>query len=961
MKDHIIVAVAGNPNSGKTTLFNNITGARQHVGNYPGVTVEKKEGRCVHQGVKMTMVDLPGTYSLAAYSIEELIARKFVVDDRPDVVVDIVDASNLERNLYLVSQFIELGVPLVIALNMTDVAAKRGIRIDEDQVAELIGCPVVPTVGSRNEGTAALLDAIVAAARAGAATNPERVRYGREIEDEILKITRALQPKPDAGPQPPPRWVALKLLEKDEDVLKSLHESWERPEGVVQTVHESTAHLERIFGDEPEAIIADRRYGFARGVHLAAVTDEAQDRLTRSDRIDKIVCSRLLGPVLFVVAMYAVFQMTFTIGGPLTDWIETFFDWSGRWVGSWWPAGAESPLKSLLVDGVISGVGGVMTFLPNILLLFLAIAFLEDSGYMARVAFLVDKLMHKIGLHGKSFIPMVIGLGCNVPGIMATRTLDSSRDRLTTLLVLPLMSCSARLPIYALIIPAFFPQRYYARMLLLMYLIGIALALISAKVLRSTLFRGEAMPFVMELPPYRLPTLRGTLIHMWERGWLYLKKAGTLILGASVVLWALTSYPRDHSLDRVYNGARAEAEADLGEPSWRLNLGDVRGAAGLMDKLLSEAQLPTPSPSQRIWQLLGPEAQGQLQPRKGSEEQRGRELVAALDGLLVRRDLYVPECFSSIVLGPEVRKGLAATPRLPEHAVRRLNRKLLTAAYPEHLRPAPAKGIRDVSVALGMAPESTTLARAVHALRGPSEQARHETWARLARSASDWAKVQAFMTMREQVLAVRSETTQGLAKLRTSASEVNRLQALGLQKQLSEALGVLQAKGPTTYTAVVELVDEVEGPLDARLVALSRASQTEALRHTVAGRVGRALEVVLKPLGFDWRIATAFIGALAAKEVFVAQMGIVFSLGEGQEGAEGLRKTLQMHYTPLVGFCIMLFMLISTPCVATVAVTKRETNSWRWALFQLGSLTVMAYVITLAVYQLGSVLGLGAA
>ena len=954
MKDQIVVAVAGNPNSGKTTIFNNITGARQHVGNYPGVTVEKKEGHCVHKGVKMTLVDLPGTYSLTAYSVEELIARKFVVDEAPDVVVDIVDASNLERNLYLASQFIELSLPLVVALNMIDVAEQRGVKVDEAKVAELTGCPVVPTVGSRNEGTAALLDAIVHAARGGAATNPERVRYGREIEDEILKITKALPSEMQLRQRPSARWVALKLLEKDEDVTRAVRDLSERPEEAAQAVEGPIAHLERVFGEEPEAIIADRRYGFARGVCLEAETEQGQDRLTRSDHIDKIVCNRLLGPIFFVLAMYVVFQLTFTIGGPLMDCMETLFDWAGTHVGSWWPSGVESPLKSLLVDGVIGGVGGVVVFLPNILLLFLAIAVLEDSGYMARAAFIVDKLMHKIGLHGKSFIPMVIGFGCSVPGIMATRTLDSKRDRLTTLLVLPLMSCSARLPIYALIIPAFFPQRYYAWMLLLIYFIGIALAVVSAKVLRSTLFRGEAVPFVMELPPYRLPTLRGTLIHMWERGWLYLKKAGTLILGASILLWALTSYPRKPGLDLVYDQALAEAEAELGELSSHVNIGDLRDAGSLLETLRAEGPSATPSPSRRIWGMLDAEARGLLLQGSASEEERTRILVKALNALLPRRDLYEAEDFGAVALGREAQDLLASgTNQLSESRVRRLNRLLLADAYPQHIAKGPSRDIKSIAAALGLSPESTTLAEAFRAVREKAGDKRQEALDRLAKRAGDWGKVQAFLDMRGHVLAVRRESDESMAKLEAIQGEARSLQALGLQKRLSEALSVLQEKDPGTYSAVLNFVDEAETPFNARMAALGRARQTEALKYTAAGRVGRALEVALRPLGFDWRIATALIGAFAAKEVFVAQMGIVFSLGDADEGAEGLRKTLQSHYTPLVGLCIMLFTLISAPCMATIAVTKREANSWGWAMFQLCSLTLMAYVVTFIVYQAG--------
>jgi len=818
VKKEITVALAGNPNSGKTTLFNNITGARQHVGNYPGVTVEKKEGSREHKGVRMRFVDLPGTYSLTAYSIEELIARQFVIDEAPDVLVSIVDASNLERNLYLVAQFIEMGVPLVVVLNMMDVAADRGVKIHPDTVSELIGCPVVATVGSKNEGTTELLDTVLQVTEEGAAASPERVRYGKEIEDEVRKIAGLLGDDEEVTRHRPPRWLAIKLLERDDEVAQTVEDECANGKQVLETAQASVAHLERVFGDDPEAVIADRRYGFARGVYVPAATEEGDDRLTRSDRIDKVVCDRFVGPVLFVLAMYLVFQLTFTLGGPPMGWLETFFGWAGEKVASLWAPGSDSPLKSLLVDGVIGGVGGVIVFLPNILLLFMAIAFLEDSGYMARAAFLVDKLMHKFGLHGKSFIPMVIGFGCNVPGIMATRTLDSPRDRLATLLVLPLMSCSARLPIYSLIIPAFFPSRYYARLLLLIYFIGIALAVVAAKILRVTLLRGEPVPFVMELPPYRFPTFRGILIHMWERSWLYVKKAGTLILGASIVMWFLTSYPKAPHITAAYDRGVAEAEAE-------------------------------------------------------AEELSGR---------------------------------LAAELRLPH--------------------------------------ESTLIRDALAAIRtggGETDQV-----GRLAE----------FLALRRRVLTVRREFATQAAQLGDGLEETN---LLALQKKRDDALSVLRSRDPELYAAVLNVVDRLEEPLNRRLAALAKAKQAGTLGYTVAGRIGRGLAVVLKPLGFDWRVGTALIGAFAAKEVFVAQLGIVFSLGEADEQSEGLRAALRDAYSPLVAFCIMLFTLISMPCIATVAVTRRETSSWGWTFLQLGGLTLLAYVITLVVYQLGTFLQIG--
>ncbi|MBN2396997.1 MAG: ferrous iron transport protein B, partial [Deltaproteobacteria bacterium] len=501
------------------------------------------------------------------------------------------------------------------------------------------------------------------------------------------------------------------LLENDKELRATVGSP-----AVEDQIEKSAQRIEKMLGESPETAIAGARYGFISGACQEAVRSTIEIRHTISDRIDAVVTNRLLGIPLFLGLMYLVFQLTFTLGNPPMGWIEGLFGWLGGVIKGWWPAGSESLLKSLLIDGIIGGVGGVLVFLPNILLLFLAIAVLEDSGYMARAAFIMDRLMHKIGLHGKSFIPMLIGFGCSVPAIMATRMLENRRDRLVTMLVVPLMSCGARLPIYALIIPAFFPQMWHAPMLWIIYLIGILLAVASAKLLRVTILKGESVPFVMELPPYRMPTIKGVLIHMWERGWLYLRKAGTIILGISILLWAMTTFP-----------------------------------------------------------------------------------------------------------------GLSA-----DEAAR-------------------------------------------------FEQARQE----------------------------------------------------------------------------IRAVNMTEGERAGALAVADNEEAEAALRGSIAGRVGRAMEPFLRPMGFDWKIGTALIGAFAAKEVFVAQMGIVYSVGEADEESETLRDKLRSTYTPLVGFCIMLFCLISAPCMATIAVTRRESNSWGWALFQLGGLTLLAYVITVLVFQTGTLLGIG--
>ena len=687
IKKRITVALVGNPNSGKTTIFNNLTGARQHVGNYPGVTVEKKEGLFNVDGTEIIVVDLPGTYSLTAYSVDERIARSYIIDRKPDVVVDVIDSSNLERNLYLTMQLLELNVPMVLLFNMIDVAKSRGIRFDQAVLSEAMGAPIVMTVGNRGIGTRDIIGTVIKMAEGGFKHKTIKIDYGIEIEKEIEGLQRIIGDNGFARNLYDPRWIAIKLLENDPEVLDKIES-----DVLKSTLRDIESRLEEQSGELPETLIAERRYRFITEIcdRAGQLTDDG--KRTATDKIDTIMTDRIFGLPIFLGMMYLVFQLTFTVGDPLVGFIESFFGWSGGVVTGWWQPGVESPLKSLLVDGIIGGVGGVIVFLPNILLLFLAIAFLEDSGYMPRAAFIMDRLMYKLGLHGKSFIPMLIGFGCSVPAIMATRTLDNRRDRLITMLVTPLMSCGARLPIYSLIIPAFFPMKLHGTILFLIYLIGITLAIVSAKVLRLTVFKGPSAPFVMELPPYRLPTLKSTLIHMWERGRLYLKKAGTIIFGVSIVLWALTSYPK-------------------------------------------------------------------------------KEVITASD--------------------PEV-------------------------------------------------------------------------------------------------------------------------------------------------------------------------VQAEEMSYSFAGRIGRVMEPVIKPLGFDWKIGTAMVGAFAAKEVFVAQMGIVYAVRDPELESGTLREKLGKTYSPLTGFCIMLFMLISAPCMATVAITRRESNSWKWALFQFGGLTIMAYVLTLIVYQVGSAFGIGA-
>ncbi|RPF42566.1 ferrous iron transport protein B [Thermodesulfitimonas autotrophica] len=531
----VTVALAGNPNVGKSCIFNNLTGARQHVGNWPGVTVEKKEGQMLYAGEAVRVVDLPGVYGLGAFSEDEIIARDYILAGEADVIINIVDATNLERNLYLTVELLEMGANLVVALNLMDEAAGRGLKIDVPKLGALLGVPVVPTVAPKKQGMEELVAAALKRAREGS-PQPLAVPYGREVEAELARLETALAAYAAAVAGLPRRWVAVKLLEGDELVRRR----FERYPALLKLVEESAARLAALTGEDAAALVAEGRYGFIAGLVRETVSRQktAAEKLTLSDKIDQVVTHRLLGIPIFLGAMWLLFKFTFALGGPLVGYTEAFFEWLGGRA-----AAIPNPvLASLVKDGIIGGVGSVLVFIPPIFLLFLGLSFLEDSGYMARAAYVMDRLMHALGLHGKSFIPLLIGFGCNVPAIMATRTLENRRDRLITLLVAPLMSCAARLPVYVLFAGAFFGARQ-GLVVFSLYLLGIILAVLMGMLFKVTLFKGEQAPFVMELPPYRLPTFKGTLIHMWERGAAFVKKAGTVIFGVVVLVWLLSNVP----------------------------------------------------------------------------------------------------------------------------------------------------------------------------------------------------------------------------------------------------------------------------------------------------------------------------------------------------------------------------------------------------------------------------------
>ncbi len=690
------IALAGNPNSGKTTIFNALTGAHQHVGNYPGVTVERRAGEFTIKGHKVQVVDLPGTYSLSSYSPEEKIAQEELLGNRFDAVVVVVDSLALRRSLVFLAQIMQTGANPVLCLNMSDEADKAGLRIDVPQLRKLLGFPVVRTVGHKASGLDHLRQAILEAIKHP--VRKSRLVLGRRMEDAIVRVCKPLQ---DTGQyRNAIKWVATRLLVDDDYFVQRVRMMGQAGIEAVSMAAQERQRIESDTGIDIRMFLSQRYYGFVDGLLAEVITRHPNDNARAvSNAIDRVLANRIMGFPIFIVILYGIFWLTFTAGAPPMEWIASGFSLLGHWISGFWPAGSHSALKSLLVDGIIGGVGGVLVFVPNILLLFFGLALLEDTGYMARAAFLMDRIMHKFGLHGQSFIPMITGFGCSVPAIMATRTLENERDRLTTMMVIPLMSCGARLPIWMLLIPAFFPQVWRAPMLFFIYAFGVIMALLMAKLLRKTVLKGDDAPFVMELPPYRMPTLKAVLMKMWEETWMYIKKAGTIILGVSIVMWFISSYPKKHH--------------------------------------------------------------------------------------------YVVD-----------REVAAGTVHLSQAEIR-------------HRRAA------------------------------------------------------------------------------------------------------------------------------------------EDLSYSIAGRIGRFLEPAIRPLGFDWRIGTAIIGAFAAKEVFVSQMGIIYSLGETNEHSKGLRSTLAHEYSPLVGFSLMLFMLLTAPCMATVAATRKESGSWRWALFQLFGLTALAYTVSLVVYQVG--------
>lgn len=722
MSPSLTFALAGNPNCGKTTLYNALTGARQHVGNYPGVTVEKREGRLRAAGRELTLVDLPGMYSLTAYSADERAARAFLVEEKPSCVIDVVDAGTLERGLYLTVQLLELGAPVVLALNMMDEVRRRGLRLDAGLLARLLGVPVVETVARRGLGTKDLVrQALDFARQRRGRWQPLHLSYGPDMDRALAAMQARIEADRFLTDRFPARWLALKYLENDEDVVALGRTAGPTAAFLEKTAAGLAGHIRATQNTYPEAVISDYRYGFIASLMRQGVLRRAAvpDRLALSDALDRVLTHAVAGPVIMLLVLFGMFQLTFWASTPAMDRLEAGFGWLGGQATTLLPPGL---LRSLVVSGVIAGVGGVVGFVPLIGVMFFLLSCLEDLGYTARMAYMLDRVFRAFGLHGASVMPFIIsgGIpgGCAVPGVMAARTLRSPRERLATILSAPFMACGAKIPVYLLLIAAFFP-RHPGLILFLVTLASWAAALGVAKLWRTTVIPGASTPFLMELPPYRLPTLRGLCIHTGERAWQYLKKAGTVILAISVVMWAAMTFP----------GLPAEQAADF---------------------------------------------------------------AAARAVLTARRDAL----------------------------------------------PANAPGRADLA---------------------------------------------------------------------------------------------------------------------AKLLRLDNVQAEEALRHSLAGRLGVALEGVSRLAGFDWRINIALIGGLAAKEVVVSTLGTAYAMGEASPDApEALSARLAADpaFSPTAALALFAFTILYAPCFVTVAVMARET-AWKWAAFAVIANTLLGFVAAVAVYQLG--------
>ena len=584
----INVALVGNPNCGKTSLFNFASGAHERVGNYSGVTVDAKVGTAHFEGYEFNIVDLPGTYSLSAYSPEELYVRKQIIEHTPDIIINVIDSSNLERNLYLTTQLVDMHLRMVCALNMFDETEKRGDVVNYDKLSELFGIPMVPTVFTSGRGVDELFSAVI---KLYEGTEDEEahfrhihINHGHEIEDGISRIQKYLKEDAVIRQRYSTRYLGIKLMERDRDVEKFINTL----PNAKEIFNERDLAAERVqeeMKEDSETAIMDAKYGFIHGALSEAsyATGQNKDTYQMTHLIDRVITNRYLGFPIFIAMIWLMFETTFSLGQYPMDWIEAAVGWIGGAVSSYMPDG---PLKAMIADGIIGGVGSVIVFLPQILILYFFISFMEDSGYMARAAFIMDKIMHKMGLHGKSFIPLIMGFGCNVPAVMATRTIESKRSRLITMMILPMMSCSARLPIYIMITGTFFALEYRSAIMISLYMVGIAMSIIMSRIFSRYLIKGEDTPFVMELPPYRFPTWKAMARHTWEKGKQYLRKMGGVILVASIIVWALGYFPHDESLspqkqqEQSYIGMIGKSVEPLFRAQgfdWKLDVGLLSG------------------------------------------------------------------------------------------------------------------------------------------------------------------------------------------------------------------------------------------------------------------------------------------------------------------------------------------------------------------------------------------------
>ncbi|HCO68725.1 MAG TPA: ferrous iron transport protein B [Dysgonomonas sp.] len=713
----ITIALVGNPNAGKTSLFNIASGSHEHVGNYGGVTVDSKEGKIKHNGYKIKLVDLPGTYSISAYTPEELYVRKYLIEEKPDVVINVVAASNLERNLYLTTELIDMELPLVMDLNMYDELQASGSEFDHQMLAKLLGIPILPTVSKSGQGVSELFDtAIRVYEEKEPVVRRIKINYGNVIENSISRIKIQLDKEKNIELVYPTRYLAIKLLEKDREITRFVKAHYPDAASIMEKVSSQIKEIEDTLQEDTESAITNARYGFVAGGLRETFKENVKD--SDSTRIiDAVVTNKYVGFPLFFLFMWIMFECTFRLGAYPMEWIESGVGWLGDLIKQYMPDGM---FKDLLVDGIIGGVGGVVVFLPNIVILYAFISFMEDSGYMARAAFIMDKVMHKIGLHGKSFIPLVMGFGCNVPAILATRTIESRNSRMITILINPFMSCSARLPVYLLFVGIFF-KSHAGLALFGLYLIGILIAIISARLFKRFLFQGNDTPFVMELPPYRIPTVKAVIRHMWDKSKQYLKKMGGVILIASIIIWFLGYFPNNEEMNQQFDTMIAQVEEN-------------------------------------------------------------------------------------------------------------------------------------------------------HSLQLIDENQKEE--------------------------------------------------------QISE----LESERNTQHT-----------------------------ENSYIGKIGKFIEPVMAPLGFDWKISVSLLTGSAAKEVIVSTLGVLYT-GDEESDETSLRARLlnannmdgSPTFTPLVVISLLLFVLIYFPCVATVAAIKEEAGSWKWGIFSLFYTTLLAWLVSFLVYQIGS-------